>query len=321
MLPLKLKNSDCFRFLFYFRFVWATETKALPLVSVGPSSARRLPRPNSLRSLRALDHEFLVGKRALTERRPLGISSPIFTREKFWFVSKMSKTQNQKNMYSLNKNICVRCTDFVYVRTVRVGGSISLNAVEAGGLIELTDCKGPMRRIVQIPFEELEDTIRVNPGCANAFSVGPSGPILVNVFELLTPWDPSGSPGEPWGATGTLGEFNGLTFEVSKRFFANSRQAPTPRTTWTTTSSTCSPPPLGSAAAGLVGRCVLGVCVPVCVHVRMCMCMCLCVCPACRPLSSAGVCPVCVCVCLCLPVCRPVGQSVCQSACLLCLAS
>ena len=231
---LKRTDSNCFYFVFRFRFVWATETKALPLVSVGPSSFRRLPRPNSLRSLPAVEYEFLVGKRALTERRPLEFSVPNFILGKFCVISKMRKIQNQKNMHSqnhknkhsLNKNICLLGTDFVCV----------------------TDCCEPMRRIVQIPFEEFHCTIRVPPGRANLFSEGPRGPTLVNDSEFLTPWDPSGGPwgalghpngilqlfenlvkfngltfgnpsGEPWGATGTLGELDLAIFRGFETVF------------------------------------------------------------------------------------------------------
>ena len=102
--------------------------------------------------------------------------------------------------------------------TVAVMCFTSLNAVVAGGFVKLINCDheswGPMRRIVQIPFGEFYGTIRVYPRGAYSFSVGPSGPILTSTLEFLTPWDPSGSPGEPWGGIGTIKGFKVLTFEL-----------------------------------------------------------------------------------------------------------
>ena len=124
-----------FRNYFHFRSrsrLRAAETKGFPLVSAGPSSHRPFcPRscPSSFRSLPVMDLRFLLlGKRALTERRPLRTSNPNFALGKFCFVSKMSKTQNHKNWHNqnyknrhiANKEACLRCTDFVCVCTVGV---------------------------------------------------------------------------------------------------------------------------------------------------------------------------------------------------------
>ena len=355
------KFRNCFRFRFRSR-LRAAETKGFPLVSADSSYPRPYPRPcpSPFRPLPAVVLKFLVlGTRALTERRPFEISNPnlaaFVALGKLCFVSKMSKTQNhqkigiatiitQNNKHVANKEACFGLTDFVDVCTVGVRCFIFLNAVEAGGFVKPFGCNGPMRRIVQIPFEESYVTILINSQGASLFSVGPRGPILFSIFGFLTLWDPSGSPGEPWGDAGTLGEldvsifeFNVLTFETFERIFASLLQATTARTPCTTTSSARSLPPLGSAAACLVGRCVRVVCVLVCLCVRSCVCMSLSMSLfpflllACRPLSSACVCLLCAfvslprymfmsmsafaCPCLCLPVCRPVGQSVCQSVC------
>ena len=330
----KIKNGNCFHFCFRSRFrfrIPAAETKGFPLVSAVSSYSRPFPRPDPHSySLPVVDFEFLVlGKRALTERRPFELSNPNFVLGRFCFVSTMSKTQNHKDSHSKhyknghisNKNNCLRCTDFVGVCTVGVRCFYVLNAVAAGGFIEPGDlnCNERMRRIVQIPFEGLYIVLVHFPG-AISFSEGPRGPILISSFEFLIPWDPSGSPGEPWGAIGTLGElsctvfrFNILTFEAFERNFANWRQVFTTRTTWTSTSPALSLPPLGSAAAGWVGCRVPVVCVPVCLCVRVCarLCLCLCLC-----LSFfcwlVGLCllPVCVmCVFVVVPVYAHVSVS------------
>ena len=76
----------------------------------------------------------------------------------------------------------------------------------------------------------------------SSFSVGPCGSVLffkrftlgASTFELLTFENPSEDPGEPWGAMGTLREFDVLAFEP---VFANWHKVITTRRTTTGTIS------------------------------------------------------------------------------------
>ena len=109
----------------------------------------------------------------------------------------MFKIQNHKNRHSnnyknghiLNKETCLKCTDFVDVYTVGVRCLYVLNAVEARGFMGPWDfdCNGRARRIVQIPFEEFGAAILVYFQGANLFSVGPRGPLATSTFGFLTP--------------------------------------------------------------------------------------------------------------------------------------
>ena len=333
---IKIKFRNCFHFCFR-SCLRAAETKGFPLVSADLSCPRPRPRPCPC------PHPFPCPSPSMFVSFPFGpkrppISHPLsmvrFVLEKFCFTSGVVETQNYKNVHSenhknwhnLSKEICFGFDDIVDVSTVGNRCFFALNAVEASVFMKFGDCgcSGRMRRIVQIPVEGLCVTILVHIQGASSFSVEPFGPILTCPFELLILGDPSGSPGEPWGDAGTLGDLSCSIFELFEQVFASLQQAITTKTTWTTTSAR-SLPPLGSAAAGLGGCRVSVWCVPVCL---------VCACAfasasvyessflllACRPLSSAHVfvcfcgCS-CLCTCLCQCLCRPVGQSVCQTVC------
>ena len=154
------------------------------------------------------------------------------------------------------------------------------HGLRPGGWCGFGNVSRTMRRIVQIP--QVNFDIVIFPG-ALIVSVGPSGPILVLPFELLTPEDPSGSPGEPWGDARTLGKFDVSIFEFNvftfERIFANLRQATTTTSTRSTTTSTAfsarSLPPGGSAASGGDLRVSLG---GGCCYCCCCCCCCLLAC-------------------------------------------